>query len=762
MATDLQLDEASRSKLDGIVQQMQANNEPDANIQTVVGDFKQKYAKPQDTSGAWFPSASTDSPVGAGFKAFGNTIPSAVSTAKNIVTAPYEIGKAALNAPSQIADLTKSSGGILPAMWNVAKEIPESTYKLLIPESARQAISGDYEGASKTMTNDPFGQIFQIYALLEGGTKLMDKYGGGLKIAEDFNKTNGIAEKPTQGVYSEGLDKAISTAGKAVIDTGSKVAGTPFDMMKSTARFGTAQATGLNPETVSQIVGNPEAFTKTAMAQTDRASLAQEVESALNKRIESLGETGKEYQGIRENPVQVPVKPTDLTNIIQETTGLTMKDGVLETSGSASIRNPSDISALQRKIVSVWQPEFEKGYLTSDEYLNFRSDLGKMAKYEGGIGKSADLENLADVMRGKTNTKYRPSIPGLEELDQKFGPQAQSLRELKKGIFDKDGNLNTNALNTITNATNRGRDLRLAQLEEISPGITQKIKVVKAIEDIQNTGGHKVGTYARATLGSGGAVASFLTGHLPATALFIAEMILASPDVAIPLIRAYGKAAGITETVIGLLRRYLQNANNFPAKMNAGQPQEKPMLALPAPGQSSSPTIFITPKGTAAMELPEALQRVLQENGQIKTPTGEPTPLQKEVPTPEKPTLALPSRGQTSSLPMFVTPKGTIAIELPEAIQQAMIENGIIKTPTGNPTPYQAPAEPRKLPIQSQPSEYNFYQKPSELPTIEMGKKAKPPKGNIPEISQGKIEPPQVNFELPERPRKNLKAKKKK
>lgn len=47
---NLQLDEASRTKLDGIVQQMQNNKEPDQNIQAVVNDFKQKYgssAQPQ-------------------------------------------------------------------------------------------------------------------------------------------------------------------------------------------------------------------------------------------------------------------------------------------------------------------------------------------------------------------------------------------------------------------------------------------------------------------------------------------------------------------------------------------------------------------------------------------------------------------------------------------------------------------------------------------------------------------------------------------
>jgi hypothetical protein len=37
------LNEQRRKQLDGIVQQMTANREPDANIQFVVNDFKKKY-----------------------------------------------------------------------------------------------------------------------------------------------------------------------------------------------------------------------------------------------------------------------------------------------------------------------------------------------------------------------------------------------------------------------------------------------------------------------------------------------------------------------------------------------------------------------------------------------------------------------------------------------------------------------------------------------------------------------------------------------
>lgn len=45
MNTDKQLDEPSRQRLDGIVQKMEANAEPEQNIRAVVADFKDKYGQ---------------------------------------------------------------------------------------------------------------------------------------------------------------------------------------------------------------------------------------------------------------------------------------------------------------------------------------------------------------------------------------------------------------------------------------------------------------------------------------------------------------------------------------------------------------------------------------------------------------------------------------------------------------------------------------------------------------------------------------------
>src|ERR1035437_99700 len=91
MDTQTQLDDTSRTKLDGIVQQMTANNEPDANIQAVVNDFKQKYggqtSSQNGTVSPYFPASPTDNPLQAGGKSLGNVIPSTVNLAQGLTTA---------------------------------------------------------------------------------------------------------------------------------------------------------------------------------------------------------------------------------------------------------------------------------------------------------------------------------------------------------------------------------------------------------------------------------------------------------------------------------------------------------------------------------------------------------------------------------------------------------------------------------------------------------------------------------------------------
>lgn len=590
-----------------------------------------------------FPSSPDDSQTAAGLKTAGNFVGSAVNFGLGIAKMPFQAVHDIGADISGFNDAAQNFGGgisgYLTAAKTLAENLPGAAYKALVPQSAQQVISGDYTGAGNTIENDPVGQVLP-YLLLgrEAAYKVSPEAGAAFDSA--ITKT----AAPVEAVASK-VGSAASGAAGFVGDVG---------------RFFTGQATGLFPQTIQTITDNPGSFSSEGKAVMTRgslgdeiqsgmraklssagvtdASIASDLQSALDQREQDLSESGKGYGGVRQSGQIIPVQPEYLKNLIESKTGLTVSgDGTapnpfeIKTTGEASLRNPGDLSALQSKIINVWQPEFAKGYLTANEFLNLRSDLGGMAKYEGGIGKSSPLENLSNVMRGQLNTDYRGNFktpeltpddleewkgsnPGktspktLAELDANFASQASELKDLKKGLVgddgkitdaglgkiarataerpnfaakledispgimkkigilrdvrdlgrglvDNEGNLTESALNKIANATGKGKDLILQRLEQISPGIGQKITILKAIEDIENAEGQKVGTYARTSkelLAGGAGFAA--AGPVGAVAAAIVQAILASPSVAVPILRAYGFSGDLVSAVVGKLK----------------------------------------------------------------------------------------------------------------------------------------------------------------------------------------------------------------
>lgn len=262
-------------------------------------------------------------------------------------------------------------------------------------------------------------------------------------------------------------------------------------------------------------------------------------------------------------PHTVTVSPTYLDRLIKENTGLDIKDGKISGTLSSDIRDPKDIRAVQN-LYDKAKPTFQKGELTTSEFLHFRSDLADMSHYDRELTKSETLDNKAKNMRAQFNAKFRKQIPGLTELDAKISPQFESVKTLRKGIIDGNGNLTKQAENMIANATNKGRTETLNQLEQIKPGITRKIQVMRTIEDIESARENKPGTYARTALGPGGILAGISTANLPLVVAAIGETILSSPSVAVPLLRAYGFSKDLTGGVITYLKNAAGKVNELP------------------------------------------------------------------------------------------------------------------------------------------------------------------------------------------------------
>lgn len=542
---------------------------------------KDYYADPanQGKKGVWFKSDPNDSAIVAGAKTAGNVLPSAFNFAKGALDLinPLSTYKKIKEIVSGTKELAQESGGYANAFGAIAKETPKAAYETVVPEAARDLIKGDTQGAQRSITEDPFGQI----APFVFGARAIAERGGGIpsrtaseatmrdyvqNIGENTRKGVPIPTEPTR---VNPVDVAMEKTTDFVTAPFKKAGEMVKEGVSRATKFGVSQVTGLNPDTVTEVTQNPTAFGRKAIETADRAALGQEVQSSLSKRFKDLSETGKEYDPIRNSETPVKVAKTFIGDTLKEMTGVDIKNGKITTSGKADIRDATDVRALQN-LYDLWDPVFKKGTISANEFLNFRSDLAKLSRFERQIGKSTALESVAQRFRGRTNTAYRPQLEGLDKLDEDFSKQTGEIKTLSKNLVDKNGNLTDAAINRIANATGKGKDALLARLEEIVPGITQKIKILKAVEDIKNSSGIKVGTYGRGAFVGGGLL---LGGPLQA----VINMILTSPELAVPILRQYGllKNSAALRVVIDALKKGSTTIDALPTKLPIMNDQNK-------------------------------------------------------------------------------------------------------------------------------------------------------------------------------------------
>ncbi len=456
--------------------------------------------------------------VKAGLESASNLPSSAYNFAKNTVstlTHPIDtlsnIGNAFLGGVNKLAKLRDDAEG---------KKADENFSALITSLKDRY---GSLENLQRTATTDPFGFGTDVLSILEGGAGLAGKTE---LLNSGISRTAGLVTKPV-----------------------AKTVGTLAETAGKTTKFGVSQMTGLNPETLSTIVDNSAEFSKANLANNDRATLAQSVKSSIDSRLKDLSTTGKEYQGIRESSNRVAI-PTNLVPDTLKKYGLDLVDGKIKMSSESVPISAGDRIAIE-DFISVYGNEAE---LSGNSFMNTRSALSKGAKYDAT--KTADGQKIFRDLRSQYDSLGKEQIPGLKVLDEKYAPEVTQLNRIRKDYLDKDGNFKDGAINKIANLNGAGKDQILGRLEEIHPGVGQRIKIVKAAEDIENASGIKVGTYARA-IGVGGQAA---IGNY-AGALITA--ILASPEVAVPLIRSYGLTKLQVGKVAEILRVAGNDVNNF-------------------------------------------------------------------------------------------------------------------------------------------------------------------------------------------------------
>lgn len=464
-----------------------------------------------DTYGATFPATKGEGPLIAGLKATGNIPSSAIN-----------LGKSLTNAVLNPIDTAKGIGKV--AMGGVQKLIPgeqaqESDFNNFA--NALEERYGSLENLQRTATNDPFGFGTDIVTSVMGGAGLVGK---GAEVSSAISKTGKLVTTP-------------------IVKTADKLA----DITKSTTKFATSQATGLNPETISELIKNPEAFKSSKLP--SRTEITDSVSQSLDTRLSELSGLGKEYQTLRDTPQVVTIPENTIKNVLNKYGVKLDENNQIITSAESRPLSVGDKNAIQDFINNYGK----ENVLSSNAFLNTREALSNLAKYDAS--KTNLSTTISRDLRGAYDEIGKTQIKGLKELDTQYAPEAKLLNQLKKDIFTPQGELKDNAISKIANVTGKGKENLLSRIKEIVPDIEQRVKVLKAVEDIEKSSGIKVGTYIKA----GAVIAGVATGNIP----LIVSAILAQPEIAVPLLKGAGYVGQKAQPILETLKVISNDVNNF-------------------------------------------------------------------------------------------------------------------------------------------------------------------------------------------------------
>jgi hypothetical protein len=193
--------------------------------------------------------------------------------------------------------------------------------------------------------------------------------------------------------------------------------------------------------------------------------------------------------------------------------------------------------------------------MAADEFLNMRSDLSKISDFDKNV-PADELARLAREMRDDLNAGSRDNIRGLKALDDEFGPMKQDVDLIKKRYIDRStGELKPTMTSQVASLNNKGKELIRAEMvntlgKSFADKFFEDVNILNALEDVTGSNGIKVGTYTRTAIGGGAAA----TGNIP----LLVGAIMASPTVAVKLLKLYGKSKGIANSTINKITSTLQ------------------------------------------------------------------------------------------------------------------------------------------------------------------------------------------------------------
>lgn len=434
---------------------------------------------------------------------------------------------------------------------------------------------GSLDAAAETLKTDPVGFLSDISTVVTGVGGVIS---GGAKLASTGARiatagSEAVALGSTAARVGQ-IAGQVGNVGKTIARAGFKaepavIAGRTAlgaaKIAKGALGFGVKQLTGLEGGTIKFISQHADDFD----AGKAPSVMKEGIESTFQKKIQQFEGAMKgdlpQYKALRNTPNDIVMARNPLVSAL-EGKGLTVtenvgKDGVTSYRIGKSINSRVPLTSVEMaKLEDVLNLTVGRKIINTDQFFNIRGELTELSRFDRTGTATNNLNDLARELRKEWNKTGRPQIKGLDALDTRFSGVAGELEDLATGFAKmEDGRmvLTETGYKKLLNLTNRGNEKALAQVKKYIPDIEEQVKALRAVEDVIKAGEQKVGTYSRAIIGAGGG--AMVGGPLGA----IAGLLLSSPTVTIPIIKAYGRLMAIPKNIINAILSKLKSGEKL-------------------------------------------------------------------------------------------------------------------------------------------------------------------------------------------------------
>jgi len=252
-----------------------------------------------------------------------------------------------------------------------------------------------------------------------------------------------------------------------------------------TTEYATKLMTWLNRDTQRFIKNEPDLWKKINNWEINADQLAQEVKTRIQSRLDSLSETWKGYETMKQDTTKFNKK--EIQWIYDDVTN---KEWLSKNLIELPLEDRWAIKQAQSYL-----DEYKWKELTTKEIIELKAKLRSLVSYWKWV--TPQWERIVKSIITNLDNNLKSKVPWYAELDKTYWPERNFLNQVKKDILKPDWTLKDNAISIIRNLSNKWKEFKLERFEELFPWITKQIEWIKAFEDLQASIEWKTWSYAR-------------------------------------------------------------------------------------------------------------------------------------------------------------------------------------------------------------------------------------------------------------------------